>query len=271
MSEASSIELGHVVSEDGTRIGFRKLGVGPSMVMIHGSLADGDEYLPLASALSKDFTVWVADSRGRGLSGDFPAEFGRQAILEDHQALVKEAGGNVVLFGHSFGATSVLLSAATMRGLAGVIAYEPPLIVNGMLTKEIDTYQASVDAGDIDGAVSYAFTDIVGGTAEELEFVKTTPVWDAMKAIAPTFVPELRLLDALPAMQDEVAKIDVPLLAIRGGLSPDHLRQSTAAVAEAATSGVLVEMENIDHAGHLSDPEGMAQHVVDWFSTTVSR
>lgn len=270
MSEATSIESGHVVSEDGTRIGFRKLGVGPSMVMIHGSLADGDEYLPLASALSKDFTVWVADSRGRGLTGDFPADYGRQTIAEDHQALVKEAGGNVVLFGHSFGATSVLLSAATMQGLAGVIAYEPPLPLNGMLTQEIEIYQASVEAGDVDGAVSYAFTNIVGGTAEDLEFVRTTPVWDAMKAIAPSFVPELRLLDALPAMQDEVAKIHVPLLAIRGGLSPENLRQSTAAVVEAATSGVLLEMANIDHSGHLSDPAGMAQHVVDWYRTAVS-
>ncbi|ASN20077.1 alpha/beta fold hydrolase [Arthrobacter sp. YN] len=270
MSEATSIESGYVVSGDGTRIGFRKLGAGPSMVLVHGSLADGEEYLPLASALSNDFTVWVADSRGRGLTGDFPADYGRQTIIEDHQALMEEAGGNAVLFGHSFGATSVLLSAATMRGLAGVIAYEPPLPPNGMLTQEIEVYQAAIDAGDIDGAVSYAFTNIVGGTAEDVEFVKTTPVWEAMKAIAPSFVPELRLLDALPDMQDEVEKIHVPLLAIRGGLSPENLRQSTAVVVEAASSGVLLEMANIDHSGHLSDPAGMAQHVVDWFHTAAS-
>lgn len=270
MSEASSIELGHVVNEDGSRVGFRKLGAGPGLVMVHGSLADGEEYLALASALSQDFTVWVADSRGRGLSDAFPTSYGPQTITQDHKALVEIAGGNVVLFGHSFGATSVLLSAAAMPGLAGVIAYEPPLPVNGMLGTETDIYEASLVAGDVDGAVARAFTNIVGGSTEDLEFVKTTPVWEAMKAIAPTFVPELRLLDELPPMPEKVAKIHAPLLAIRGGLSPENLRESTAVVAEAAPAGTLLEMAHIDHSGHLSDPSGMAAHIVEWFRKTVS-
>ncbi|XAZ30072.1 alpha/beta hydrolase [Paenarthrobacter ureafaciens] len=270
MSEASSIELGHVVSEDGIRVGFRKLGAGPALVMIHGSLAEGEEYLPLASALSEDFTVWVADSRGRGLSGDFPSNYGPGTITQDHQALVKEAGGNVVLFGHSFGATSVLLSAPGLSDIAGVIAYEPPLPVNGMLAPEIDVYEASVKAGNVDDAVARAFTNIVGGSTEELEYVKTTPVWEAMTSIAPTFIPELRLLDGLPKMPEQVAKIQAPLLAIRGGLSPENLRESTAAVAEAAPAGTLLDMAHIDHSGHLSDPTGMAKHIVQWFRETVS-
>lgn len=270
MTDASSIQVGHIVSEDGTRVGFRKLGTGPALVLIHGSLADGEEYLPFASALSADFTVWVADSRGRGLSGDFPANYGPQTIVQDHQALVREAGGDVVLFGHSFGATSVLLSAVEVSGFVGVVAYEPPLPPNGVLASEINAYAASLAAGDTDGAVARAFTNIVGGSLEDLEFVRTTPVWEAMKAIAPTFVPELRLLDALPSMPDQVEKIHAPLLAIRGGLSPENLRQSTAAVAETAQAGSLVEMAHIDHSGHLSDPSGMAQRVVEWYRTTIS-
>jgi len=264
------IEQGYVVSKDGTRLGFRKLGSGPSLVMIHGSLAEGTEYVQLASALSRDFTVWVADSRGRGLTGDFPADYGSQTVAEDHQALITAAGDDAVLFGHSFGATSVLLSASRTAGLAGIVAYEPPLPLNGTLAPEIDAYQASIDNDDVDGAVSRAFTNIVGGTAEELAYVKTTPIWSSMTAIAPSFIPELRLLDALPDMREEVAQISVPLLGIRGGLSPENLRASTAWVVEAARSGTLVEMANIDHSGHLSDPEAMARHITDWYRATAS-
>jgi len=48
-----------VVSEDGTRIAYDKIGQGPSLVIIGGALGDHRFYAPLASELAREFTVYA--------------------------------------------------------------------------------------------------------------------------------------------------------------------------------------------------------------------
>ena len=58
-----------VSTQDGTTIGYRQLGRGPGLVLLHGSMSSGYNHLQLANALSDAFTVYIPDRRGRGLSG----------------------------------------------------------------------------------------------------------------------------------------------------------------------------------------------------------
>jgi hypothetical protein len=58
MSLERSEETTH--SADGTAVGFLKIGSGPALVCVHGSLTTGaDEWIPLANALGERFTVRV--------------------------------------------------------------------------------------------------------------------------------------------------------------------------------------------------------------------
>ncbi|OBA35079.1 hypothetical protein A5767_12755 [Rhodococcus sp. 852002-51564_SCH6189132-a] len=57
----------HIKSRDGTTIGFRKLGQGPGLVVVHSSIATGDEWSRMASALADRFTVHLVDRRDRGV------------------------------------------------------------------------------------------------------------------------------------------------------------------------------------------------------------
>jgi hypothetical protein len=61
----SSIQ-GSVGSSDGTRIGFTRVGSGPSLVFVHGSLSTSEDWLPVARLLADRFACYVMDRRGRG-------------------------------------------------------------------------------------------------------------------------------------------------------------------------------------------------------------
>jgi pimeloyl-ACP methyl ester carboxylesterase len=58
-----------VRSADGTTIGYRQLGRGAGVILLHGGMKTSQDFMTLAAALSDAFTVYVVDRRGRGLSG----------------------------------------------------------------------------------------------------------------------------------------------------------------------------------------------------------
>lgn len=79
-----------VISTDGTAIGYRQIGDGPGVVLVHGTASSGHNLMQLAEALADSFTVTVPDRRGRGLSGPYGPHDGIQAEVEDLDALMAE-------------------------------------------------------------------------------------------------------------------------------------------------------------------------------------
>ena len=62
-----------VTSKDGTKIAFDKTGSGPAVIIVNGAMqyrAMDPGMARLADLLSKDFTVYNYDRRGRGESTD---------------------------------------------------------------------------------------------------------------------------------------------------------------------------------------------------------
>jgi pimeloyl-ACP methyl ester carboxylesterase len=60
---------GFVTSADGIRIGYRQLGSGPGVVLLHGGVNGSQHLMRLGIALAGTFTVYIPDRRGCGLSG----------------------------------------------------------------------------------------------------------------------------------------------------------------------------------------------------------
>jgi len=79
-----------VISTDGTEIAFQRSGRGPALIIVGGSLADHQFYIPLANELSRHFTVYTYDRRGRGQSGD-TSPYAVEREVEDLAALVEHA------------------------------------------------------------------------------------------------------------------------------------------------------------------------------------
>ena len=68
----TEMAAGSVVSRDGTRIGYLRVGRGPAVVLLHGSSESARSHTQLAVALADAFTIYLPDRRGRGLSRSPP-------------------------------------------------------------------------------------------------------------------------------------------------------------------------------------------------------
>ena len=82
---------GSVISADGTTIGYRRIGNGPGVVLVHGGGQASQNLASLARALGDTFTVHVPDRRGRGMSGPYRADHGVRQEVEDLGALLLRA------------------------------------------------------------------------------------------------------------------------------------------------------------------------------------
>ncbi|WP_052707331.1 alpha/beta fold hydrolase [Streptomyces rubellomurinus] len=92
----TAFRTGSVVSRDGTVIGYRELGSGPAVLLVHGGGQAAQNLMRLAEAPAGTFTAYVPDRRGRGLSGLAGAGYGLAAECEDIAALVGHSGAERV-------------------------------------------------------------------------------------------------------------------------------------------------------------------------------
>src|SRR5438067_5501090 len=71
------------VTSDGATIGYRQIGSGPGLILLHGGMQASQHYMRLAAALADAFTVYVPDRRGRGLSGPHGDQYSIAKECED--------------------------------------------------------------------------------------------------------------------------------------------------------------------------------------------
>ncbi|MBG0561675.1 alpha/beta fold hydrolase [Actinoplanes aureus] len=108
-----------------TDIRWRTYGGGPKVVLLHGGMQTSASFTRLARALARDFTVYVPDRRGRGLSAPAAPGHGLRAEIDDLRAVLDETGARNV-FGLSSGAV-IALRAAMELPIDRLALYEPPL------------------------------------------------------------------------------------------------------------------------------------------------
>lgn len=115
-----------VVSADGTKIGYRQIGSGSGLILVHGGMQTSQNFTKLAMALSDVFTVYVPDRRGRGLSGPYGDNYSIDKECEDIHALLNRTAAHYI-FGLSSGAVIVLQAALALPAIHKVALFEPPL------------------------------------------------------------------------------------------------------------------------------------------------
>jgi pimeloyl-ACP methyl ester carboxylesterase len=125
----AEMTTGSVVSRDGTRIGYLRVGRGPAVVLLHGSNESARSHTRLALALADAFTVYLPDRRGRGLSGPHRPDHSIRTEVEDLQAVLTGSGAQRV-FGVSVSALIALEAARTQPAIRQIAAYEPALLMD---------------------------------------------------------------------------------------------------------------------------------------------
>jgi pimeloyl-ACP methyl ester carboxylesterase len=128
-TNTADMTTGAVLSKDGTRIGYLRVGQGPAVVLLHGSNESARSHIRLAQALADAFTVYLPDRRGRGLSGLHRPDHGICTEVEDLQAVLSASGAERA-FGVSIGALIALETARTQPAIRQIAAYEPALLMD---------------------------------------------------------------------------------------------------------------------------------------------
>ena len=199
MSTTAAYITGAVTSQDGTAIGYRQVGHGEGVLLIHGGMQAAQSFMQLATALSSDYTVTVMDRRGRGQSGPFGANYSLARDVQDVAAVLHQTGAQNI-FGLSSGAIIALQSALALPNIRKLAVYEPPLSVNHSTdTTWLPRFDREIAQGDL----AAAMVTVMKGTGDTSAFSKL-----------PRFltVPLLRL--AVRAQSGEVQGDDVPLAAL---------------------------------------------------------
>ena len=120
------VTTGSFLSGDGTLMGYRQMGKGPGLVLLHGALQSSRSFTSLGAALSDAFTIYIPDRRGRGLSGPFGDNHSMRTETEDLEALLDKTGSHHV-FALSAGALVALQCALESPAIHRLAIYEPPL------------------------------------------------------------------------------------------------------------------------------------------------
>lgn len=158
------VTTGSVVSADGTRIGYRCLGQGPSVILLHGGVNASQHMMRLGRSLADAFTVYLPDRRGRGMSGAFGRAYSIRREDEDLAALVEYTGAKCV-FGPADGGLFALHGAIGLGEVRRVAAYEPLFMLGGAndaaIRRMFTTMQQMIRSGRMGEAVVYSIHESV--------------------------------------------------------------------------------------------------------------
>ncbi|HEX4216147.1 MAG TPA: alpha/beta hydrolase [Candidatus Dormibacteraeota bacterium] len=279
---------GQTTSRDGTTIGYRSLGEGPALVVLHGAVSSSQNHLELARALAPSFTVHLVDRRGRGLSGPCGDGYGIEKEVEDLDAVLTATGAHDVL-GVSSGAIIALHAAPRLPAVERVAAYEPPLVieastgVHGWTLSFVEAVMRRYDEEMARGEISAAMVTSMKGTKMGPPVFEVLPRWlltrlatmamrgeerqagperVTMRMLAPTLHYDGQIILETAGHADDLGGISADVLLLGGSKSPAYLRAALDGLQKVLPEARRVELPGIGHAGSWNRAQGGEPEVV---------
>jgi pimeloyl-ACP methyl ester carboxylesterase len=262
-----------VISRDGTRIAYDKVGRGPALVTIDGALCSqmmgpGNSLAPF---LSTDLTVFTYDRRGRGDSTD-TAPYAVDREIEDLDAVIAEAGGSAYVFALSSGAALALEAAARGSAITKLALYEAPFIVDDSRAPVPDDIVLQFEkllADDRRGDAVRLFMRQVGAPRLIISLMRLLPVWPKLKAIAHTLPYDMTIMagrqSGKPLAADSWTAVTMPTLVLVGAKSPAWFHNSMKALALALPNARL---DVADRQTHMVKPKVLAPQLTRFYASS---
>ncbi|MCD7059950.1 alpha/beta fold hydrolase [Pelagibacterium xiamenense] len=257
-----------VTSLDGTRIAYRRSGSGPPLVLVHGSTADHTRWAGILPDLERNFTVLAMDRRGRGGSGDAVA-YALEREYEDVAAVVRAAGRDVSLIGHSFGALCAMEAALRVDDLKRLVLYEPVFPVGGRPLYPPDLparLKAILETGDRDAMLVAFFKEAAGTPDAQIEALRKDPSWTGRIAAAHTALRELADGDYV-FIPERFRGLLVETLLLVGEISPAELTAPSQALENALPHSRIVILEGQGHVAMTTAPKLFLDTVLDFLGS----
>ncbi|MBI5839835.1 MAG: alpha/beta hydrolase [Chloroflexi bacterium] len=277
-----------VISKDGTIIGYRQLGQGPGLVLLHGIMESAQNHMQLAEALADTFTVYLPDRRGRGMSGPHSEGYSIEKEVEDIAALLTKTGAHFV-FGVSMGAVICLRAALTLPAIHKAAIFDPPLIINGSVSTDfVARYDEEIAQGDV---VSALVTSMQGSQMGPPIF-NIMPRWllalltkmmvtsedkkaksgdVTMRMLAPTLHYDLQLAVEMDGKQESFKAIRAEVLLLGTSNSPAYMKVALDELVKILPKAKRIAFAGLNHgaSGNTDrggQPERIAQELQLFFA-----
>jgi len=270
---------GSVVSKDGTTIGYRQLGQGPGLIVVHGAMESSQSHVQLAEALADNYTVYLPDRRGRGLSGPYGKDYNVEEEVEDLDALLAKTGAHYV-FGVSSGAIISLQAALTLPAIHKTAIFEPPLMFTGSAPTR---WLTRFDDEMAQGKVAAAMITGMKGAQMGPPMLNLIPRWllermttmmmasedkkasgddVTMRMLAPTLHYDFQLVIAMEGALESFRTLPAEVLLLGGSKSPAYLTRAVDALETVLPHVTRVEFPGLGHeASGNSDRRGQPERV----------
>ncbi|CAN7614695.1 alpha/beta fold hydrolase [Paenibacillus sp. LjRoot56] len=264
-----------ILSSDRTRIGYKSIGKGPGIILVHAALRDSNDYTRLAIALSHSFTVHLMDRRGRGLSGPQGLEYAMNKECEDVQA-IREATGADYLIGHSYGGLVSLELARMDASITKVALYEPGVLINPMDDAWMLRYEQAMLKNDRHGAFAH-FVRGMGHTPLTrlpywyakliLKLMVRGNHWSKTAQLLPQNLHEHREVQRLSSSYLNYNSIHADMLLIQGGKSSDSTKEMMKELNRTIALSTLETVNKLDHFGPENDggPDQIVNLLTNFF------
>jgi len=265
---------GRVISRDGTFIGYRKLGHGPGLIVVHGGMSSGYNHLEMAEAMADAFTIYLPDRRGRGLSGPAGSDDNLNSDIEDIDALLAESGAHYI-FGLSSGALICLEAALRLPAVHKAAIFEPPLFVADPATPPttLSRFDREMAKGDVAAALITAMKAAQMGPPimnllprRLLELLtnlmmkaegKRPPVgYESTRNLAATMHHDFQLVVEIAGRVERFKKIPGKILLLGGSKSPRFCRVDLDALERLLPYARRVEFSGLGHAASWNSDRG---------------
>jgi pimeloyl-ACP methyl ester carboxylesterase len=276
-----------VTSKDGTTIGYRQLGRGPALVLLHGHMESAQSHIQLAEALAASFTVYLPDRRGRGLSGPYGKDYSIQKDVEDMDALLTKTGAHYV-FGVSSGGIIWLQAALSLPAIHKAAIYEPPLLINGSLPITwLTRFDKEMDQGKVASALITAMKgtqmgppifnviprpllELLTNMAMKNENKKAKDYDVTMRMLAPTLHYDFQLVVEMAEKLESFKAIRAEVLLLGGSKSPAYFKVALDTLEKVLPHATRIEFPGLGHGGSGNTnrggkPERLAQELLKFF------
>jgi pimeloyl-ACP methyl ester carboxylesterase len=299
LSKKANYQKKSVTSKDGTTIGFRQVGQGPGVVILHGGALASQHYMKLGSALAGEFTIFIPDRRGRGTSGPHGPHYNIQREDEDLSAIVADTGARYV-FGAADGGLFALHASLTIPAIEKVAVFEPVLFVGqpGQAEfKAVISRQERLQArGDVAATMAGLTKDAYDNRGDQsvaalyrlLGRAMTQPpfcrllLWldarlvrgddVALRDLIPALKPELDQVKSTEGTIDDYKDVAAEVLLLCGSDAPPLFKGTLDALENVLPRATRVELPGLNH-GAAQDQGGKPAVIADqlrqFFSTEI--
>jgi len=275
--------MDRATSRDGTVIGYRQIGGGPGLVLLPGAMQSSLNFTRLATFLAGNFTLYLPDRRGRGLSGPPGADYGIDSEVDDLSAVLAQTGARDI-FALSSGAIATLWTALRHpQAFDRIALYEPPVPVGSPSPLDFaPRYEADLAAGDIAAAMVSAMK----GTGDRRDWFTNLPrplltlmmrmalrgageEAALIRALVPTVHYDIRLVAATAGQAQRFGAIRLPVLLMGGDNSNPYLGVALDALQRALPQAERMELKAIGHmaADNVGKPRLVANALGRFFAS----